>query len=475
MFKIHSFIAGLCAASLCTAMITAHAEEDGVKRVEADTDSVRPLGRTYFMDDTLWLPNSASGVEFTASGSKAAFELTDQGDPSRIGIFVNGELRVDKILEDYISTVEVELDPGENTVRFIKLSEAQYSTLGIDTIVLDKDAKIAPTKPKQRKLEFVGDSITCGYGVDMPMKDPVTGEYNKFSTDSEDVTKTYAYLTAEYFDADINIISASGYGVYCGYSGKLENTLTNWYERYSVDVFDPYYFSDGTSLEETNWDFSLYQPDCIVLNLGTNDWLYLKNHDNDAAFEASYNTLLTEVRQNNPNAVIICTVGLMGDELFDNIENAVNAYKEQTADEKIYTIKLNVIDPLSEGEAISGHPTEVSNRRAAETELIPFLENIMNWQELPEEPAQDTIAVVDEIITDEEVTDEDPTDEIEQTVTLEEDISNSIPETVEIISSENHNSDEDSLKPDSLAFKILMGMAVFTVFGGIILLAKLRK
>ena len=121
MFKIHSFIAGLCAASLCTAMITAHAEEDGVKRVEADTDSVRPLGRTYFMDDTLWLPNSASGVEFTASGSKAAFELTDQGDPSRIGIFVNGELREDKILEDYISTVEVELDPGEHTVSFIKL------------------------------------------------------------------------------------------------------------------------------------------------------------------------------------------------------------------------------------------------------------------------------------------------------------------------------------------------------------------
>ena len=164
---------------------------------------------------------------------------------------------------------------------------------------------------------------------------------------------------------------------------------------------------------------------------------------------------------------------LKAESMTDSVPPAMKA--EQTADEKIYTIKLNVIDPLSEGEAISGHPTEVSNRRAAETELIPFLENIMNWQELPEEPAQDTIAVVDEIITDEEVTDEDLTDEIEKTATLEEDISNSIPETVEIISSENQNSDEDSLKPDSLAFKILMGMAVFTVFGGIILLAKLRK
>ena len=474
MINKHGFFAGLCAAIMCAVMISANASDaDDTVLVEADADHVRSLGRTCYTDDALWLANSASGVEFTVQSPTVGFELTDQGDASRIAIFVNGELREDRILEDYYSYIEIETGPGENTVRFLKLSEAQYSTLGIDSIILPKDGKISPTKPKQRKMEFIGDSITCGYGIDLPMYDPDTGDRNDFSTETENVTKTYAYLTAEHFDADINILSASGYGVYISYSGMLENTLTNWYEQYSVDANDPYYFSDGTCLEERSWDFSSYQPDCVVINLGTNDWLYLQNHDKDAEFEESYISLLTKIRQNNPNAVIFCTMGLMGDELFANMESAVEAYKTSNSDDKVYTLKFAQMDLSSEGLAVNSHPTDISNRRAAEQELIPLIEEKMNWQDRPEEPVVETEAVIDETPTNEAETDTETTVDMEEISTHQEDGSMPQPDLPE--SSEVPNPDKDAIPTDSIAFKVIVGMASFTLVGGAGLLLKLRK
>ena len=475
MKKRNGFIAGLCAALMLSSMVSAYAEEDDVLCIEADTNNVRTLGRTYYTDDALWLANSASGVEFKAVGSTVGFELTDQGESSRIAIFVNGELREDRILEDYYTYIEVPLEPGENIVKFLKLSEAQYSTLGIDTIITDKDTKIAPTKPKLRRMEFVGDSITCGYGIDRPMYDPDTGEANEFTTETENVTKTYAYLTAEHFDSDINIISASGYGVYISYSGMLENTLTNWYEHYSVDANDPYYFSDGTCLEELDWDFNRYQPDCVVINLGTNDWLNMKNHDNDASFEECYKTLLTKVRQNNPEAVIVCTLGLLGDQFYNNIESVVNSFKTENSDEKIYTVRLTEMDSANEGAAISNHPTEISNRRAAENELIPFIENIMSWQDKPEEPAVEPEVVIDQVPTDDDITDTETTEE-EKEPTQEEIVSSiTASESSEEDSSEDINRNKDTIPTDSIAFKVIVGMSSFTVVGGIGLLTKRRK
>ena len=53
---------------------------------------------------------------------------------------------------------------------------------------LDTDGNIKPTEPKERKLLFIGDSITAGYGVNGEQSDTV------FTTKTEDVTKAYPCL-----------------------------------------------------------------------------------------------------------------------------------------------------------------------------------------------------------------------------------------------------------------------------------------
>ncbi len=64
------------------------------------------------------------------------------------------------------------------------------------------------------------------------------------------------------------------------------------------------------------WDFSKHQPDVVVVNLGTNDDSYCKNDSTrQEEYKTEYVEFIKEIRQNNPNAAIICT-RIMGDRLY---------------------------------------------------------------------------------------------------------------------------------------------------------------
>ena len=94
-------------------------------------------------------------------------------------------------------------------MEIIKLSESPMSAVGIEAFA-EGSAEALPEKPL--KIEFIGDSITCGYGVDDE------DENHQFTTATEDVTKAYAYKTAKALDAEYSMFSASGYGIVSGYT-----------------------------------------------------------------------------------------------------------------------------------------------------------------------------------------------------------------------------------------------------------------
>ena len=136
--------------------------------------SVKKCGRTFFDRNILWLSLSGTGIEFEADGSFC--EITFVGDDSalkvwgdmiqaRMGIFVDNRLVADFFMNEDKKTVEVFCGQHrKRIVRVVKLSEALHSTTGIRGI--KTDGNVRPTPEKRLKLEFVGDSITCGFGVD---------------------------------------------------------------------------------------------------------------------------------------------------------------------------------------------------------------------------------------------------------------------------------------------------------------------
>ena len=115
-----------------------------------------------------------------------------------------------------------------------------------------------------------------------------------------------------------------------------------------------------------------------MINLGTNDNSYVRgNAEKEAQYEAAYAEFIEQVRTHNPEAVILCTLGIMGDELYPSIEWAVSYYQEKTGDTNIYTMRFDVQSP-DDGYAAAWHPTQTTHTKAAQR-LAEEIEMIMEW------------------------------------------------------------------------------------------------
>lgn len=360
---------------------SAKEEELSLKTIIPTKSDVRAIGRIAWLNDTLWMVHSGSGAEFTFQGTTASITL--QGDSTVLGngenqahfaIYVNGELVVDDMMNKLEKTYHIfESETEENcTIRVIKLSESAQSTMGIKSIEVTSKGGISPTDKQGKLIEFIGDSITCGYGVEDENRD------NHFKTATENASKTYAYKTAEALEADYSLVSFSGYGIISGYTGTgekvPEQTVPQYYEKLG--------FSYGTYLGKNpvdyEWDFSERQPDAIVINLGTNDDSYCGNKaERKEEYTEQYVEFLKKVREKNPNAVLIATLGIMGDKLYPCVEKAVETYQTQTGDTNVYSLKFDV-QSASDGYAADWHPTETTHTKAAE-KLTAEIKSIMGW------------------------------------------------------------------------------------------------
>jgi lysophospholipase L1-like esterase len=131
-------------------------------------------------------------------------------------------------------------------------------------------------------------------------------------------------------------------------------------------------------MQDVTWDFAKYQPELVVLNLGTNDDSYCKDDSlRRQQFTEKYVDFLMRIRKNNPKATILCMVGLMGERIYPAVENAVERYTNETAETNVYAMKLN--EQLPEDGLVScSHPTEISHEKASVV-VADKIKTIMKW------------------------------------------------------------------------------------------------
>lgn len=358
------------------------AEETDMKEAvyKATEENVKLLGRTYYEEDRLYCALSGTGVEFTFTGTKCSITVagdnnsdsTSQADNhARVGIYVNGERVIDDMVDNKQEVYDVfqSDEPQEVTLSLVKLSESPMSTIAITDINVTGTA-IKPTPNKEKLIEFIGDSITCGYGVDDPNKD------HHFSTKTEDVTKAYAYKTAQALDVDYSMVSFSGYGIISGYSDGNNKVPAQAVPRYYTKLGYSWATNGTFSPAAEEWDFSKRQPDVIVVNLGTNDDSYTKNiAERQEEYVAGYVEFLKTIRENNPDAKIVCALGIMGDRLFDSVQKAVDTYSAETGDTAVSALKFDVQDG-ADGYSADWHPSVTTHDKASQ-KLVEYLKTIM--------------------------------------------------------------------------------------------------
>ena len=339
----------------------------------ADDATVRPVGRTLFYDDVRWFSMSGCGVEFSCVAEWAEVTLTvaqsyavAYNHRPRVAVFVNGTMTDEATLDQEFTTIRLDLSSveGEAVVKVIKLTESMYSCAGVSGIRVCSASSVAPTLQPDMLLEFIGDSITAGYGLDAP------NEWGQFSTRTENYMGTYAYLTGQALGAESYAIAFSGYGVLSAFTDngviRPDYVLSKRYDKTLTTLILPPEVSDV-------WTFERPKPTMIVINLGTNDASYCYTADRRAAFVQAYVELLRLVRGYNPGVPIICVLGDMNNSMFPYIEQAVAQFRSETDDTMVTTATLS-FEMERLGATTNGHPNRDSNELAAET-LTRFL-----WQ-----------------------------------------------------------------------------------------------
>ncbi len=139
---------------------------------------------------------------------------------------------------------------GYHKIRIVKTSEVNEGRITFKKFIADGFA-VAP-ELTGINIEFIGDSISTGYGALAP-----TGESR--TKDNSDSSCSYAYQTAKILDAKYSVIARQGICVAATYN--TSDIMLNLYKKTC------YYESMSYAFQE--------QMDVVVINLGTNDDGYL--------------------------------------------------------------------------------------------------------------------------------------------------------------------------------------------------------
>lgn len=267
---------------------------------------------------------------------------------------------------DTVLTLVNSLEPGAHTARISYAVEGYNYNPEFRGFYIDNDARLldAPKRP-ERRIEFIGNSITCGYGIE--------GENGKedFSFRTENHFYSYATLTARALNAEHVVVARSGYGIYRNYGGPKEgnpNCIPALYERTL--------FNDSTVM----WDFNRFRPQVVCVNLGTND-VSLRVIDRER-LTVAYRDFIKRLRGYYPEAKIVMLTGCMafGDGLKALKETLDAVVKEanDNGDKNVYRFDMSQQDGTL-GYGSDYHPSMRQAQKMAD-ELIPYLRELMDWE-----------------------------------------------------------------------------------------------
>ena len=224
---------------------------------------------------------------------------------------------------------------GEHTLRLLKVTGHTLARAQIYSVTFAGEILEYAEEEEPLYIEYVGDSISCGWGT--------IGTNGGAYTD-QDGTFAYPYLVSEALGADYSITALSGQGLLVGQPGVLNG----------------YLYSSPLRNAKAKYDFSR-KADIVVINIGTNDWWSYST--NQEPFANAYMQFLNTIKEKNgQDCKIVCIYNTMND-TFHDVFNMLCANKE---DQGIYLLKFDRV--------YEGHPTIMENK-AFTTVLLDFLRN----------------------------------------------------------------------------------------------------
>ena len=356
-------------------------------KFQATEQNVKVTGRTLFVEGTRYLSYSGSSIAFTFEGRKAFAAIWSDADAwdetlkGQIAVYVDDSpepiRRICLDTEEKVYLLYESEQEKSVTITLMKYSEAPFGMCGIRYVETDTDRLCPPPAAGERRMEIIGDSITCGYGVE------AENELQPFHTAQENPTKSYSLLTARALGAEANLVSWSGNGIISHYVEETateprdERLMPEVYRYTDIAGSEKLFGADESKWEK--WDSSRFVPDIILVNLGTNDCSWCKDiRERKSCFGDRYVEFLIEIRKKNPEAQILCMLGTMDQRVLEEVEEAVQTLAETQKDEKVHFLSLPPQNP-EDGYGADWHPSALTQEKTAEL-VVKEVRRIMNWQ-----------------------------------------------------------------------------------------------
>jgi hypothetical protein len=335
--------------------------------VKNNDSHIHYMGRVDVQADKTMLswPGTSLKINFKGTGVKAV--LKDELGQNFYNIIIDGKvtqkINLDTAKHEY--TLAANLPAGNHSLELFKITEWDKGKSWFYEFGMDANTQLlAASETKKHKIEFFGNSITCGYAVlDTTGKDRGTAEF-------EDNYQSYAAITARHFDAEYYCTAKSGIGV-----------LVSWFPLIMPEMYNRL---DATN-PQSRWNSNKFTPDVVVINLFQNDsWLVTQpqNPEFKARFGTTaptprdiikaYEDFVKTIRSTYPKARIICALGSMdatrqGSAWPGYVEQAV----KNIGDPQIYTHMFPYKNT-------PGHPS-IKEQQAMATHLIGFIEKTIKW------------------------------------------------------------------------------------------------
>jgi hypothetical protein len=338
--------------------------------IAANNPAIEYTGRIDF-DNPLAPKFSYSGVSIRTefSGTSIAAIMDDDTGQNYYNIILDGKL-LDTIGVS-VGKKTYNLAQGlENTlheIEIFKRTEQMFGKTQFFGFVVDNGTTLSsPVIKRDKMIEYIGNSITCGYG-----DEGVNG--GTFGPTTENHYMSFAAITSRNFNARHLAVCKSGIGIYRNYDGPAQgNTdcMTNYYTR--------------TFLYDENPKYSFAErPDLVCIDLGTND--FSTSGCDSAKFVSNYLRLIDTIQTKYAMPDIICLVGPM---LSGSSLTTIKRYLKVIMNTANLKVKGNVFffemsaQTGDLGIAIDYHPTVAQHKRNA-LELTEYIKSLKGWKVTP--------------------------------------------------------------------------------------------
>ncbi|MES2851193.1 MAG: SGNH/GDSL hydrolase family protein [Bacteroidota bacterium] len=325
-----------------------------------DHPSIQYIGRIDFSNPKLprfWQPGVYISIWF--EGTSCDVILNDEilwgTNHNYLEVVLDGKpVRLQTRSKTDTINVGKNLSKGKHSLVVCKNTEANIGYLELVGFRCEKLIK-SLAKP-QRKIEFIGNSITCGASSDMSAVPCGKGVWQ----DQHNAYMSYGAVTARTLNTQYHLSSVSGIG--------LMHSCCN------LDVIMPQVFDKVSMRNDTiNWDFKKYQPDVVTICLGQNDGV-----QDSAIFCNNYISFVKRLRSHYPDATFILLSSPMADKtLFAFMQKTllpVESALKNEGDKKVYHYFFS----RSYTSGCDYHPSLEEHTLIA-AELTAAIKEIMHW------------------------------------------------------------------------------------------------